>query len=107
MRDKTHFRPHPARLEKHSIDAKHYGCPIADGPLDREIRAASSVMTWNSKAVLEAIRLDVPFVIAGPNSIAKDYKRAEREQFLYNIAYAQWTEDELSTGIPFRRLLCG
>ncbi len=36
---------------------------------------------------------------------AQRHTLPEREQFFKNLAYAQWTENEMESGIPFRRLM--
>lgn len=79
------------------------------------LNGVSSVIAWNSAASIEAAIAGVPIFtmcssVADPIankdlSLIENPKTFNREQCLYNIAYHQWTDDEISTGDPFNFLL--
>lgn len=89
------FRPHPGLIPQ-------------DMPLDAAMRAHNLVAGFNSTALVEAIRLGVPFCCDGACQYAAmsttDMMRPmartaeERRQFLANLAYCQFTTDDFGNG---------
>jgi hypothetical protein len=85
-------------------------------PVEQFLENAWAAVVYNSKIAVEALRRGVPALYDGPNSIVgglvprgieniEDPPRPEREQFFYDLAYAQWSAEEIATGAPFKRML--
>lgn len=90
--------------------------------LEEDLAGAAALVTHTSNVVVDALLAGVPIFTTG-KSVAdclafRDLRQigeivmggrasesGERERFFYNLAYAQWTLDEMRQGIPFRRLM--
>ncbi len=108
------FRPHPK--------ARALGlCPDADEqqdsatPLAEAFRAAHCAVTFNSTAGTEAMLAGVP-VVCDPLSMYAPWAETDltavekpavgdREDYFSRLAYAQWTRDEMRSGLAFAYLL--
>jgi len=98
------LRPHPGRH-----------APTV--PLAADLKDASCVVVWGSKAGIEAIVAGVPVFHAMPGWIGAGAAvqglprlplrpfLGERLPMLRRLAWAQWTLAELAGGLPFRLLL--
>lgn len=80
-----------------------------------DFKKAWAVVGWNSNALTESICEGIPTFSLHPSSMAwecsnKNIKNLEnpeyfdREQWLYNLAYCQWTEEEIAKGEPWFHL---
>lgn len=86
-----------------------------DEPLSPLIKGAWAVVTWNSKAAVEAIVEGVPALVEAPRGIAKFMTtpieeienpiEPDRLTFLKWVAHTQWNQHEITNGAPFRQLL--
>lgn len=77
-------------------------------PLEEDLRGVGRVVTWGSGAAIKAIMLGVPVFSEMPNWIGQCASDEQsRLDMLRRLAWGQWTLDEISTGEPFERLLCG
>lgn len=107
------FRPHPE--VKGKID---YGLPEKDTTWDEDLADAMCVISYNSTAGALAALEGIPVFAMDPGSMAWPISNKEltkealeapvlhdREQWAYNLAYAQWTAEEMRQGIPWQRLL--
>jgi hypothetical protein len=76
---------------------------------------AWAVINWNSNPGMQSVIAGVPAFV-GPDSLAKpvansDYSQIEnprmpdRQQWVNNLAYTEWTLPELYSGIPQSRIL--
>jgi hypothetical protein len=83
-------------------------------PLLADLAGASECHVWTSNAASWAVIEGVPVVQHGPNlmvaALAKKagdspYYLGPREPELERLAWAQWSELELASGVPFARLL--
>lgn len=85
-------------------------------PLDVLISSAYAVVVYSSKAAIYAMLSGVPVIVTGQYSIVKhlccndiadieEVKPVELEQFWYDLAYMQWSEEEIASGVPFRRFM--
>lgn len=80
--------------------------------LEASLRDAFCTVTFNSTATVEAVLAGVPSVTLDARSVAfpvtthriGQVEFKEREQWLYNLAYMQWTLDELASGEAWRHL---
>ena len=81
---------------------------------DFSCTGAYAVVNWSSNPATEAVMNGVP-VFVGPDSLAYDVgnldlstigmpKRPDRTQWLNDIAYTEWTLEEISAGLPLNRL---
>lgn len=116
-------RPHPGtqRRDLKRIKARILGRSGVklDMPPSGTIRDALSgcflCVTYSSSAAIDALLMGVPAVAMSPASLAwpvtdHDLERLEdptlypREQWLHDLAYAQWTEAEIGSGLAWARL---
>lgn len=84
---------------------------IAERPLFEDLREAHVTITWTSASAVESIIAGTPAIVLC-NYIAKDVSssslkhfenppKPDREQFLFDLAYHQWTIDEFKKGLPY------
>jgi hypothetical protein len=82
---------------------------------DRELSKAHCVVNWSSNPAIEATLAGVP-VFTGPDSLAyavanKSFDTIEtpikpnRQQWANDLAYTEWTVDEIAKSIPLIRIL--
>lgn len=106
-----HFRPHPKR---------NIPCPrnatLSTGTLEQALSNAWCVVTYNSNSGVDAILNGIPaFVIDYEGSMSKpiamtDFnlinnpQRFDRTQWANNIAYAQWSPEEIENGTAWEHL---
>ena len=83
--------------------------------LYEDFRKAWAVVGWNSNTLTESVCEGVPTFSLHPSSMAwecsnKNLKRLDnpeyfdRTQWLNNLAYCQWTEEEIERGDPWFHL---
>lgn len=87
-------------------------------PLRLDLDDAYMVVAFSSASAVEALAAGVPVMtlapwastapmgLTDPTQIATPYypSIAERDQFLFNLAYHQWTFEEMATGVAWRML---
>jgi len=122
-------RMHPLRQERQleileqfdvKISSNTQGAGLLEGGdgLYKDFRNAYVVVGFNSNALTESICEGIPTFSMCPSSMAwdcsnKDLKDIEdpimydRQQWLYNLGYCQWREDEIARGDPWFHLLKG
>jgi len=108
------FRPHPLAL---TATPAMLGTIESRGTLEEEFKRARAVITFNSNSGVDALLAGVPAFCADAGSMIYDYTpRAtsnalisnaimDRQQFAYDIAYAQWNLEEMQQGLPAKHLL--
>ena len=42
--------------------------------------------------------------VANPIGYVEEYKKPDRQQCANDLCYTEWTEDEIKTGLPFKRI---
>lgn len=98
------YRPHPL-LAGESLQ-----------PLCAALRGARACYTWNSTAGIEAVIAGVPTWALDAGSMVREVaahrigdkpRLVEREQWAYDLAYRQWTHDELASGEAWETLQHG
>lgn len=86
---------------------------------EEDLRGARAVVSFSSNGLQEAVCEGIPTISMDKSSFAwpvsyhsldvlseKNIKcEFERDQWLYDCAYCQWTPDELDSGYPHQRLL--
>jgi hypothetical protein len=115
------IRSHPRfRLKKQWADVglqlpKHIVGTHDSFDFESSITDAWAVFNWNSNPGVQAVINGVPAFV-GPNSLAapvanldwsliENPLRPDREQWLNNLAWTEWTIEEIQQGIPLLRLM--
>ena len=105
----VYFRAHP--LSRQYVS----GLSTMEGELHIALRNACGVVTYNSNSGVDAILAGVPTMAQDRGSMAWgvcaksvnqliDYTYSDRTQWAYNLAYTQWTLDELTDGTAWNHL---
>lgn len=105
------FRPHP----KAPLPALP-GCESSQRPLEEDLANAHCVVTWNSNSAVEAAIYGKPVFAFDEGSMCweianrslldiDDPKYPDRKQWANNLAYCQWTLDEIRNGEAWQHLL--
>ncbi len=85
-------------------------------PLEQSLVDAAVCVTWNSTCAIQAVIMGVPCIAMDEGSAAWAVTShelngplylGEREQWAYNLAYRQWTHDELADGSAWEVLKHG
>ncbi len=110
------YRPHPVR--RRLPDMAHQGVVISDPsrPLSEDLEGAHACVVWTSNSATEALIAGIPVFYEGPTlklgSLARrGVSRIEapaypdREPALWELAWSQWTKDEIKTGMPWGLLM--
>jgi hypothetical protein len=99
------FRPHP---EAPSLRGRREWAEVEDPgsvPLEESIRKSRVVVTYNSTAGVEAVRLGAP-VVCDPSAhfaeVAMVASAGERERYFARLAYGQWNLAELRDGTAWK-----
>lgn len=108
------FRPHPKCAAK--VDYRVNADLVSAGPIEADLENAHCVVTFSSNSGVDAALAGVPVFADDPGSMAwpvanKSFAwidapvRPSREKWAHNLAYAQWTIEEMKEGKPWRHLL--
>lgn len=96
------YRPHPNQKGKLDWEVVERNRPLTEAIADSRV-----VVTYNSTAGTEAVRLGIP-VVCDPGAhyagVAWAPHRTTREGYFYRLAYAQWTLAELADGTALKFL---
>lgn len=101
------FRPHPRN------PADHPGVKTAEGTLAEALRGALFAVTFNSNSAVDAVLAGVPTVTYDPGATAWPVTNHDldeipqpqsRDQWCYDLAYAQWTVEEIANGDAWEQL---
>lgn len=106
------FRGHPLARKaypKFPVDADSYSPQLED-----DLKNAYCVITFNSNSAVEAAINGVPVIFCDEGSMAQDVGNKlenlnnlaypDRTQWLNNIAYSQWSIEEMAQGLAFSHL---
>lgn len=104
------FRPHPLARTP-AIE----GCDYSSKPLASDLSKAHCCVTFNSNSAVEAVIAGIPSFAFDVGSMAlkvcnTDWDAIEnpilpdRTQWLRDLAYAQWTPDEMRKGLAWSHL---
>lgn len=108
-----YFRPHPKTRQ---LSPKGLKAPILGGmSLEQSFKRAAGVITYNSNSGVDAALSGVPVLTQDIGSMAWpvgaktineliDFNYPDRTQWAYNLAYAQWTAEELKSGEAWEHL---
>lgn len=85
-------------------------------PLSDSLASAAICVTWSSTCAIQAVVAGVPTVAMDRGSMArpvtshnldKDLFLGDRRQWAYNLAYRQWTHEELADGTAWEHMRYG
>lgn len=101
------FRPHPKGSPNKFPD-----CEVSTLSLEQDLARAKCVITYNSNTGVDAILNGVPVIAMDKGSMAWDVAgheivpppQPDRTQWAYNLAYCQWTEEEIRNGDAWEHL---
>lgn len=108
------YRPKPSWKEAVPIEGADYS---EGGSISEALQDAHALVTHGSNAVFEAILMGIPCIVLG-DAVAKSISSTdvaqierpwlatmgEREQWLANLAYMQWTQAEMASGEAWRHI---
>lgn len=109
------FRPHPRVVDLvYDIPDRAWS---TQGTIQDALNDAAALVAFNSTSLVDAVLAGVPVLALGAGSIVQrasmgsfkdlavwmaddlpDYRRVGFQQICNDMAYAQWTEDEMKTG---------
>lgn len=104
------FRPHPL-----APIPPIQGCEFSQRPLEEDLKNAHCVVTFNSNSAVEAAIYGKPVFAFDEGSMVWDIANKslldvdapnypDRKQWANNLAYAQWTLNEMRDGVTWRHL---
>jgi len=109
------YRPKPSWRGAVAVPFAQFSRP--PHTIEDALRGAYCVVTHGSSAPFDAIQLGIPSICLGPSIVApicsgtlddldNPYWASERERFQWasNMAYCQWTADELRTGYAWEHV---
>lgn len=100
--------PHPA-----ASSFRPEGLTILGGTLEQSLANAAAAIVWNSNSGVDAGLAGVPVIACDRGSMAwpiathaigQALVRPDRSQWLNDLGYCQWTEDEIATGVAWDHL---
>lgn len=105
------FRPHPEAQRRGgylSVD----GIANLNGTLEKDMERAKFTVAYNSNSCVDSILNGIPCYAGDPGTMAYDLCMdslyecyyPKREEKLYQIAWTQWTLNEIATGKPLEKL---
>ena len=84
-----------------------------DFDFEKVLEDAKLVINYNSNPAIEAVLAGVPVMthessrcwpVANPIEYMETYATPERQQWANDLCYTEWTEQEILTGLPFKRI---
>jgi hypothetical protein len=126
LRDIRRYTDHPIKVrekpEDPIVDAngnltRMQINPSKDVPLSEDIKNARAVVVYNSNSAIECVKMGVPvicyencaaypisFSISDLENCAAFADEPDRQQLFNDLAYAQFTRDEMKQGLPLKFL---
>jgi hypothetical protein len=117
---KVGFRTHPVAMQRLGyrpcIGVTYGGILGLKGPLEDVLARAKWVVTWNSNSAVDAVLAGVPAVACDGGSMAyavtghavmKPPPMPDRTQWAHDLAYAQWSIEEIRNGDAWEHLKVG
>lgn len=107
------YRPHPLAIQY--SPKKLDGCTTSLEPLSEDMKDAWAVVTYNSNSGVEAVINGIPNFCLGSGAMTygvcnldlQDIESPvmfDRDQWAFNLAYAQWTPEEMRLGKAWEHL---
>jgi hypothetical protein len=120
------YTDRPVRLRPHPLARAYtplvFGTEMSEGTLEEDLAEAVAVVTFNSNVGVDAMVAGVPTFFADAGSMVRDVAERNlallgnrtlpplspgRPQWAWDLAYAQWTRDEMREGLAWRHLRLG
>jgi len=108
---KVRFRPHP------DVKEYDYGLEASKASWEEDLDGANAVVTFSSTSSALAVLEGIPIFALDRGSIAYQIANQElspetlavpglafRDQWAWDLAYSQWTEEEMAGGQPWEQL---
>jgi hypothetical protein len=106
------FRPHPKAVQ---ATPRVWGVQYSTVPFAEDLKTAHAVVTFNSNSGVEALLDGVPVFAADQGSMCWELanrslisldvpNKPDRSQWLADLAYCQWTMDEMRSGEAWMHL---
>lgn len=101
------FRPHPVAVQRGKRFVTPTGAKLIGGTLDEALSSASLVVTFNSNTAVESVLAGVPTIAMDRGSMAwpvtthfleTEPQMPDRETWAAELAWKQWTLDEMASG---------
>lgn len=94
------------RAAGHKVVLRHHpGNHKAPVALDEHLAQAALVVVWSSSVGVQALVNGIPVRSEAPWWICKSWREIGRERALADLAWAQWSVEELASGAAFDHLL--
>lgn len=106
MGHEVRFRQHPGSVKRGRVEIIP-DAPAIGGTLEEALSGAGLVVTFNSNTAVESVLAGIPTVTIDPGSMAWPVTahaldaapaRPDRERWAAELAWKQWTLDELASG---------
>lgn len=95
------FRPHPLdRTNQKPVP----GAETIKGDLCACLESAAMVITYNSNLAVDSWVNGVPAIAEDKGSMAFGVNSDTRERWAYDLAWRQWSMDEISSGFALSHL---
>ena len=94
------YRPHPLELEPYIPR----GLEVIEGSLESAIDDAETVYTLNSNSGVDATLRGIPVSASDKGSMVYGVTLDDRDQWLKNMSYTQWTIEEMVSGETWNHL---
>lgn len=107
------WRPHPVEVERSCAYGVAGARTSTGNTLAEDMAGAYAVVTFNSNSGVDAVMAGVPTYAMDKGSMAWPVTshslneipiRPDRRQWAYDLAYKQWTIEELAAGLPWSYL---
>ena len=107
------YRPHPKAV--HALPSYIPGCRTSVVSLEEDLEKAWATVVYNSNSSVESLIAGVPVVALGPGSMVNGYAATDlngiedrcmpdRTPWASDLAYAQWTMNEMREGLAWAHL---
>jgi hypothetical protein len=88
---------------------------VSTQPIEEDLKGAHAIVTFNSNAAVDAVIAGIPAFAMDQGSMAWDVTehdlarieqpiRPDRDQWAAELAYTQWTQDEMARGWAWHHL---
>jgi len=107
----VYYRPHPESVRRRGYESLD-GFNNMGGTLQEAIGGALFTIAYNSNSCLDSLLEGVPCFAGDKGTLVwdlcmrdiKEIVYPDREKIIHQIAWKQWTIDEIKSGKPFERL---
>jgi hypothetical protein len=109
---RVRYRPHPIEVQRKSYKTLK-GVELSTRSLEEDLAEAAVCITYSSNVGVDAVLAGVPVIAVDPGSmvyhlashnINEPPVRPNRTQWAHNMAYCQWTFDEIANGDAWEHL---